>query len=199
MKNIDIDFAKSYIDIYDETDDYEHYRVEEAGLNEIFKAFPKNNKLEHILIKVVLLNKFYSTNIMYPRKIADRIFELQIDNDLKNGDLDLVDKIATNIFKDDETGEEKIRKFYSFATKYCHKSKPEKYPIYDSNVAYILKAYRNCNKDHFKFTNDDLKNYTKFKKIIDDFKDYYNLNSLNYRELDHFLWIYGKTEQKNKQ
>lgn len=198
MKNIDLDFARSYIDIYDTTDEYEHYRVEEAGLNDVFKKFPENNKLEQILIKVVLLNKFYSTNIMNPRKVADRIFELQIDNDLKKGDLDLVDKIATNIFKDDEKGEEKIRRFYSFATKYCHKSKPDLYPIYDSNVAYILKAYRNNDKKHFKFKNDDLKDYTKFKNIIDDFRKYYKLESLNYRELDHFLWIYGKEEQKAK-
>lgn len=195
IKKANKDLVKHYIEKYDKSDEYEHYRVEEKGLNDVFKTFPKNDKLEHILIKAVLLNKFYSTNIMNPRKVADRIFELNIDNALENGDADIIDKIANISFLDKKNNIEKHKRFYSFATKYCHKSKPELYPIYDSNVAYILKAYRKLD-NHFQFKNDDLKDYAKFKDIIDDFKNHYNLQNFNYRDLDHFLWIYGKEEQK---
>ena len=45
MKNIDLGFARSYIDIYDTTDDYEHYRVEEAGLNDVLRNFQKTINL----------------------------------------------------------------------------------------------------------------------------------------------------------
>lgn len=195
MEKVNLELANKYIDIYNESSEYEHYRIEEKALNTIFQTYSKNNKLEHILIKVVLLNKFYSTNIMAPRIVADKIFELKIDDELEQGNLDLIDKIATNVFKNEETGEEKIKKFYSFATKYCHKSKPDKYPIYDSNVAYILKAYRK-EDSYFKFKNNDLKYYPEFKNIIDNFRCHYKLDALNYRDLDHFLWIYGKEEQK---
>lgn len=102
------------------------------------------------------------------------------------------------LFKDSKTKKIINKRFYSFATKYCHKSKPDSYPIYDSNVDYILRKYRKENREHFKFSNADLKDYKEFKKIINDFRDYYKLDSLNYRRLDHFLWLYGKDE-KNKQ
>ena len=47
-----------------------------------------------------------------------------------------------------------------------------------------------------KSKNNDLKYYPEFKNIIDNFRCHYKLDTLNYRDLDHFLWIYGKEEQK---
>jgi len=37
-----------------------------------------------------------------------------------------------------------------------------------------------------------LKDFKKFIKIISDFADYYNLARHNLKEIDKFLWIYGK-------
>ena len=67
MEKVNLELANKYINIYNESDEYEHYRIEEKALNTIFQTYPKNDKLENIFIKVVLLNKFYSTNIMAPR------------------------------------------------------------------------------------------------------------------------------------
>ena len=99
MEKVNLELANKYINIYNESDEYEHYRIEEKALNTIFQTYSKNDKLENILIKVVLLNKFYSTNIMAPRIVADKIFKLKIDDELEQGNLDLIDKIATNVLR----------------------------------------------------------------------------------------------------
>lgn len=34
MEKVNLELAKSYINIYDNTDKYEHYRIEEKALND---------------------------------------------------------------------------------------------------------------------------------------------------------------------
>lgn len=205
LEEINIDFAKKYLDKYEgknipkDKDEYEHYREEDKVIKFLFrKAYPNNTVYEEILTKVLILNVFYSTQIMAPRVVAKNIYKCKnIDKRILEGDTSVVSEIAKVIFqnKDNNTSKEKI--FYSFATKYCCNSNPEKYPIYDKNVAYILKLYNK--KDKFaEFKNSDLKNYAKFKEIIDKFRDHYKLNDLNYRDLDHFLWTYGKEKLDKK-
>jgi len=54
-----------------------------------------------------------------------------------------------------------------------------------------LLAYRD--KDKFsKFAEADLRQYPKFKVIVISFRQYYGLTGFSFRELDHFLWGYGK-------
>ena len=204
LEEINIDFAKKYLDKYEgknipkNKDEYEHYREEDKVIKFLFrKAYPNNTVYEEILTKVLILNVFYSTQIMAPRAVAQKICNCeQIDERIQKGNEDVVNDIATITFNT-KTGEIKKRCFYSFATKYCCNSNPEKYPIYDKNVAYILKLYNK--KDKFaEFKNSDLKNYAKFKEIIDKFRDHYKLNDLNYRDLDHFLWTYGKEKLDKK-
>ena len=52
-------------------------------------------------------------------------------------------------------------------------------------------AYKKQNK-FSKFIQNDLKNFDKFKKIMSDFKNFYKLQKHNSKEIDKFLWIYGK-------
>ena len=40
--------------------------------------------------------------------------------------------------------------------------------------------------------NDDLKDYVKFKNILEDFKIYYGLKQYSLKELDRYLWLLGK-------
>ena len=39
-----------------------HYAAQEEAVNRVFKDYPKNGDLVEILIKVCVLNDFYSTN-----------------------------------------------------------------------------------------------------------------------------------------
>ena len=125
---------------------------------------------------------------IYP--VAKHILSLNIDSRLQNGDISLVDEIKRVQMNN------KIINNYSFATKYCSHHNSLDYPIYDSYVDEILRYFRNT--DNFsKFSNDDLKNYAKFKTILIDFKSFYNLDEYNLKQIDQYLWQLGK-EHFNK-
>lgn len=180
---ITIEEAKRWLNHWHELEDY---TAQEDAINRLFNGeFKSNDNLQNILIKCSVLNDFYSTNIFKIYPVAKHILELNIDGRLKVGDSSLVNDIAlVNI-----SGVEK--NFYSFATKYCSHHNPVDYPIYDSYVAKVLNYYHR--KDRFADFNEiDLKQYTKFKDILIKFRSFYKLEQLNLKELDMFLWQYGK-------
>ena len=145
--------------------------------------FPKNVLLNDIIIKSSTLNDFYSTNIYNTFAVAEHIFELNIDDRLDDGDLTLVEDIA----------DKKVlgRRNYSVASKYCSHHNPEQFPIYDSYVDKVLRHFRRVDK-FAKFKNADLKDYVKFRGILEEFKVYYSLEQYNLKDLDKYLWLLGK-------
>ncbi len=142
-------------------DSLENYVLQESSLKKLFtKIYPKNKKMDDILIKVCSLNDFYSTNIFSPFTVAKHIHSLDIDKRLKSGDLTLVDDIASI-----KVSNGKTIQFYSFATKYCSHHRPLVYPIYDYYVERILMYFRA--KDRFyDFTRSQLRNYSKYREIL---------------------------------
>ena len=167
-------------------DSLENYVLQEKALNKLFfETYPKNNDINDILIKASSLNDFYSTNIFSIFPVAKHILELNIDKRLENGDTTLVNDIAkiriNNVDKN----------FYSFATKYCSHHYPEVFPIYDSFVEKCLIYF--YKKDRFyEFTKEDLKDYTKFKNVLIQFKLYYDIDKFNLKDIDRYLWQLGK-------
>jgi len=178
-----IEQVKHYLALWDTLEDY---RLQENAINELFfNLCPSNKKISDILLKVSVLNDFYSTNIFKVFPLAKHILSLQIDERLQSMDVTLVDDI-----KEVEINGKTLN-FYSFATKYCSHHKPLAYPIYDSYVDKVLRYYRN--KDVFaKFRNEELKNYTRFKSILEEFQRFYHLESYTLKELDKYLWQLGK-------
>ncbi len=164
----------------------EDYHLQEDALNLLFfKLSPENRSISDILLKVSVLNDFYSTNIFKVFPVAKHILSLQIDDRLKRGDVTLVDDIKEVIISG------KTLNFYSFATKYCSHHRPLDYPIYDSYVDEVLRYYRK--KDGFAiFRNGDLKNYVRFKSILEEFRSFYQLDKYNLKELDKYIWQLGK-------
>jgi len=67
---------------------------------------------------------------------------------------------------------------------------PNEYPIYDSYVDKLLRAYQK--KDGFCSGPLDLKDYRRFKEVLKAFLVYYELGDLSAKELDKFLRGYGK-------
>jgi hypothetical protein len=168
----------------------ERYYIADQAIINLFKAFPENKCIEHILLKISVINDLYSTNILSTFNMAKHILKLDIDNDLKKGDPHLVNKISSGhgIFTKKNNLE---INFYSFATKYCNWHNRENYAIFDSFVKKVLMAYKR--KDNFsQFAENDLKDFIKFKKVVLDFKQAYNLTEHCLKEIDKFLWIYGK-------
>lgn len=154
-----------------------HERILEAQ----FGACQTNDNLERVLTKVSLLNNFYSTNIFDTFSVAEHIVGLQIDSRLDNGDLSLVVDLASIPMKG------KVRRFNSFASKYCSWHRPKMYPIYDSVIVRLLCAYRD--RDGFaKFTATQLQDYPTLVRIVNAFRQHYALQDLTYKEIDMYLW-----------
>lgn len=81
--------------------------------------------------------------------------------------------------------------FYSFATKYCSHHRPLDYPICDSYVEKVLCYFRD--RDKFaSFKTPELKDYTKFKGTLIDFRSFYGLDQYNLKEIDKYMWQLGK-------
>jgi hypothetical protein len=167
-------------------DKLENYRLQEDALDKLFfKLCPENTEMSDILLKVVALNDFYSTNIFSVYPVAKRILSLNIDARLDLGDVSLV----SDLQKVTINGVEK--NFYSFSTKYCSHHKPLDYPIYDSYVEKVLCYFRD--RDGFaKFKTPELKNYEKFKATLIKFRSFYGLDQYNLKEIDKYMWQLGK-------
>ena len=161
------------------------YYIADQAIIKLFNKFPENKNIEDVLLKISVINDLYSTNIYGTYKMAEYIKKLNVDSYIKKGDPKIVNKIA----KIKINGKQK--NFYSFATKYCSWHNQLAYPIYDRFVANTLMAYKK--KDNFSSSKrDDLRDYMKFKQILTDFQKFYKLNKYNFKQIDKFLWMYGK-------
>lgn len=165
----------------------EHYVLQERSLKKLFtETYPENNEMDDVLIKVCSLNDFYSTNIYSPFKVANRILQLSIDSRLKQADLTLVMDIAQV-----KVAKGKKRNFYSFASKYCSHHAPDLFPIYDSYVDRMLRYFKKETR-FSRFSNDELKDYPAFVRIIEDFRKHFDLGQFTLKQIDRYLWLLGK-------
>ncbi|HLA86931.1 MAG TPA: hypothetical protein VJL10_02815 [Anaerolineales bacterium] len=177
-----VELVQKYINKFN--DDNELVLVENV-LSELFEKYPDNHNLRDVLIKAAALNSLYSTNIYAIVRMAEHIVKEHIDIELQKGTSEVVEKIARIAIKG------KIRNNYSFASKYCHWHQPEMYPIYDSYVDQLLWAYHNQH-NFMEFKQIDLRHYPRYKEVIEAFRKHYSLSQFSFKELDKFLWIYGR-------
>lgn len=179
-----VEEIRKYLEKWDALD---NYVLQESSLSKLFtQTYPLNNKMDDVLIKVCVLNDFYSTNIFSPFKVASHIVDLKIDQRLKNEDLELVNDIA-KVW----VNKTKEINFYSFATKYCSHHKPTVYPIYDSFVEKLLMYFKKTDK-FYDFKRSELKIYSRYRGILFNFQKFYGLEKYNLKEIDKYLWQVGK-------
>jgi len=169
----------------------ERYYLADQAIIKLFKKFKENKDLKDIMLKISVINDLYSTNIFATFKMAKHILSLKVDPAINKGDPEIVNKIARITISN------KKKNFYSFATKYCNWHNQSKFPIYDSFVDKILRGYRKQTK-FYDFKNSDLRDYSKFLEILKKFREHFKLTKFNYKEIDKFLWVYGKEMYKNK-
>lgn len=168
-------------------DTLENYVAQENSLRKLFtETYPYNTEMDEVLIKVCSLNDFYSTNIFSPFSVAKHIISIDVDKRLNNNDTNLVNDIA----KVNVNGKKQFN-FYSFATKYCSHHKPKDYPIYDSYVEKLLMALKKQD-NFFKFHKSELKIYSSYKDILIRFRNFYNLEEFDLKQIDKYLWQVGK-------
>lgn len=179
------DLVSKYINEFN-TDD--RYFPADIAIDNLIVKFPKNNCVYDVILKVATINALYSTRIMDISGMANHIVRLDIDSKLDDGNLDLVEEIATGHGIGRGSGGSR---FFSFATKYCNWHRKDIYPIYDRFVEKILIAFRD--KYGFSsFKNCDLKNCASLRRVILDLIDAYSLEQFNFKAIDKFLWRYGQ-------
>ena len=175
-------FVERYIEQFEQSP---QYSSADKALSKLFAAFPLNQHLDDVLLKVSALNSLYSTSIYGIYQVAQHICELQIDTQLERNSPEVVNNIShVNIGG-------KPRHIYSFATKYCSWHKPDAYPMYDGFVEQLIVSYQRL--DGFaRFNRNELRDYPRYREIVERFRTYYDLAQFNFKQLDKFLWMYGR-------
>lgn len=157
----------------------------ESAIRLLCERFPNNQSFEDVLLKSIVINTLYATQIRAIVPVATHIVSLKIDDRLNRGAPEVVDEVALVTIKG------KTRRNYSFATKYCSFHNPSAYPIYDGFVNKLLNQYQR--RDRFSsLPLGDLKEYIRFKQVLNDFAEFYGLSHVDAKELDVFLWGYGR-------
>ncbi|MDO8664374.1 MAG: hypothetical protein Q7K44_02380 [Candidatus Liptonbacteria bacterium] len=175
---------KYYLEKWDKN---KKYVLPEKSLKLLFQeAYPENKKIEHILIKVSCLNDFFNTHILSSFIMGEHILKQKIDKYLKIGNDEVVNKISKV-----KMPKGKIINFYSFASKYCSHHYPERYPIYDYYVERMLIHFKRQEK-FYKFKRENLRDYPKFRKILEEFREFFGLSEYSLKDIDKYLWQAGK-------
>jgi hypothetical protein len=166
----------------------ERFTDQEKAIRFLFqKHCPRNDDVAQVLLKVTALNAFYHTSIFDLHSVAKHIVAMRVDGRIAAGDVSLVNEMALI------TVGGKLRKLYSFASKYCCQHNPECFPIYDSVVDKLLSHYQRI--DGFStFSRNELKDYRRFAEVVGQFRTFYGLQSCSLRDIDRFLWLAGKGE-----
>lgn len=183
----------------------EKYSAQNSAIINLFNLYPKNTDMDVVLVKIATLDKFYSTNIRKPYKLAKHIISIKdMDNKLEKNDLSLVDDVANAKYYD--------KVLYSFASKYCSFHKPTVYPIYDSNarvaLQYFYRSIRDENGNSVlpaeifenialgKNNNHNYLNYVNAIKVFIDTFDLKVNGEYDYKMIDAYLWKIGKEMKK---
>ena len=140
------------------------------------EKYCKNNDVEKFFYK---LNSVYHTRL----ETKDIAAEWSLTDTTKTLD-DLVELCKQ------KTG----RYAYSFATKVFSFIAPDKYPIMDRYVVNMLKAYLSQSEESI--STSSWGDYSKYVEAYDEFRNKYGLTKLTYKEIDEFLWMYGKLLQE---
>lgn len=170
-----------------------YYVENENSLTKLLLALPSSSVFDDVLIKCAVIDRFYSTNIYGNdiNKLARHIVSIKdIDNRLRNGDLSLVNEIATC---------PTVSSYYlSFASKYCNWHNHRDFPIYDSIVRKIL-GELNKRYSLGVAKTADLRIYDVYCKALEALVKNCNITAvicknsvIDFKSLDRYLWVLGK-------
>lgn len=164
------------------------YYGADSAVKLAFEQWPENTNFDQVLLKVVVLNRLYSTNILSIYDAAQHIIDHKIDRRLQQGDLKLVNDVA-----DMRLGSRK-RYVLSFASKYCAWHQPNHFQIFDSFVEEKLWSYLKS----YKFSSVkryELRDYPKFIEAMKAFQAFFGLEGFSRKDIDKFLWIEGRRQR----
>jgi len=176
----------------------QRHQLAESVLEELFQLFPKNDDLNHVLLKVVAVNGLYHTCIYDLEEVARHIHEhhVAIDGALSSADPAAIDLIAHLKVRS------RAHNFYSFATKFANCQQPQAFPIYDSRIDTYLWNLQLKNR-FAGFQHTDLCHYSKFVEIMTAFRSFHHLEAFTFKQIDKFLHLHTEpvvfTEHEERQ
>ena len=193
-------------------------KEKEDVLRCLFSLYEKNTSLNCVLIKVTVLNSLYSaglTNNIGKKKVdvvkmaehiaGEKCFDDWLWSDNQDEQLKAYDYISLGI-REQSNG--LYDNCYAFASKYCNWHRPDVFPIMDSNAKWNLYSFIKNNDIPFKRTPNNWEkikvcyDYKLFWNIFKLFQEYLNndFNSVkkySVKDIDKFLWQYGRSEDDN--
>ncbi len=178
MKEI-LDYLTTCSAAFDQTADYP---VGDRALRRLFRAYPTNDEIESVLLKVAALNALYRTQILDVYGMAEHVLRQRIDSHLKHGSLELVNLLRKFRGRD----------YYSFSTKYCHWHRPGVYPMYDRYVAVALQWLNQRLGVGMDLAWERLRDYGLFVRAVDGCRRTAGLDWKGYKRFDQALWILGQ-------
>lgn len=181
-------------DYFEKAKEYENYRAQEELITGIFQEHREKGDGPSVLLKVCVLDSFYSTNLQKfgVYNVAKHIAHLekeekihkcicQANRENRENLKEIVDMIAEQS-KDNTT-----KKFYSFATKYCFHHNQDAFVIYDRFVSEVLMFFNQGSKSKKNLMIDRLKKIDEILKIANTNFFGKNLNSKAFKSYDVFL------------
>lgn len=177
-------------------------KVPEEALYRLLETFQSHTDPASVLLKVIAINRLYSTGIYAIHHVAKMIVQADIGQMLRDGKPEAIEKIRRVEFEDSK-GVWQHKNIYSFATKYCTLHNPRDYAMYDELVIRTLGAYQKQQKEEGipfcdPFGWEDLKNFPVFKAIVVGFRERFGLEDFTLREVDKFLWTLGGELYRSK-
>jgi hypothetical protein len=150
-----------------------------AKLNEDVSGFGR----EACLLKCVAVNTLYGTQVLAIVRMAEHVCQVMTRATAGQAGPEIVKQIAAL----PAGGEEKQRKFVSFAAKFCHFFiDPERFPIYDEAARDVLKLHLG----QAALEVDDADPYTAFCSNLNTLRRLARIEGAG-RNLDRYLWITG--------
>jgi len=184
--------------------------LKERVLTAVFRD-KSNKEPEKVLVKVTLLNSFYSTQLFNnPSKSGGKNTDIvsmalhiaateELDQWLASDDPEENLQAFRHITECTSVRWGcSVRKAPSFASKYCSWHYQEKYPIMDSyskGMLYYINRDPETRYYTGKLTTAILQDYRTFSEVFRTFKDWLGVSAgrpYTVKELDKYLWMYGK-------
>jgi len=175
--------VQAYIKKFDNENSFE-----EDAIKTEFQENNANIDPKKIYIKSAALNTAYKAGVLniHMETVSKIIASESIDSRLEAKDPDVVKDLSKRF------SGELNNSYLSFASKFCSFYNTDVYPIYDRAVREAI-AYFAPRIKGFKLIKSKLENdYDYFKEKFSELKDKLNLKKYTNKELDKFLWLFGK-------
>lgn len=189
------------------------YGEEERILARIMQKYPNNEDLDIIAIKVSVVDLTNTTQLSkYKSKISlydisKIILDFHIDEDLKNGNPEIVHRLAEACKNFKKNNSSNGVNLFSFASKYCayhnmYAYGRDDFSIFDNVVSSNLYRYSTEKNPLRKMTPEIWRqncDYEAYNRYIGDLLDEKGITADKYprrrRMFDHFVWYSNRTTQ----